>query len=223
MRPTHFALSLWLLFATGVLAEGQTPCAPPLGFRDAPHPSIDPAEQLVSHTEEVVIARPMSVVSAVMNKPLEKTILKSNSLPGVSGDYMLTKGPYGEVGSRRIVCLTDGTSTEEEALQREDSPSSRHFRYIVWNYTTPKARPISYGVGDFKTVQQDPEHTRVTWTYTFKLKSDTFPGELGALGRWLFKVDFLERDYAAMMKGVLRGYQEAAEKLPSVSPTTPPR
>ena len=223
MRPTHLALPLWLLFATGVLAEGQTPCVPPPGFRDSPHPSIDPAEQLVSHTEEVVIARPMSVVSAVMNKPLEKTILKSNSLPGVSGDYMLTKGPYGEVGSRRIVCLTDGTSTEEEALQREDSPSSGHFRYIVWNYTTPKARPISYGVGDFKTVQQDAEHTRVTWTYTFKLKGDTFPGELGALGRWLFKVDFLERDYAAMMKGVLRGYQEAAEKMSSVSPTTPPR
>ena len=64
----------------------------------APHPSIDPTEQLVSHTEEVVIAQPMPVVSAVMNKPLEKTILKSNSLPGVSGDYMLTKGPYGEVG-----------------------------------------------------------------------------------------------------------------------------
>ena len=223
MRPTHLALSLCLLFATGVLAEGQTPCAPPPGFRDAPHPSIDPAEQLVSHMEEVVIARPISVVSAVMNKPLEKTILKSNSLPGVSGDYMLTKGPYGEVGSRRIVCLTDGASTEEEALQREGFPSSRHFRYIVWNYTTPKARPISYGVGDFKTVQQDPEHTRITWTYTFKLKGDTFPGELGALGRWLFKVDFLERDYAAMMKGVLRGYREAAETMSSVSPTTPPR
>jgi hypothetical protein len=223
MRPTHPALFVWLLFAIRVLAQGQTPCAPPVGFRDAPHPSIDRAEQLVSHTEEVVIARPMSVVSAVMNKPLEKTILKSNSLPGVSGDYMLTKGPYGEVGSRRIVCLTDGTSTEEEALEREDSSTSGHFRYIVWNYTTPKARPIFYGVGDFKTVQQDPDHTRITWTYSFRLKGDTFPGELGALGRWLFKVDFLERDYAAMMKGVLRDYQETAEKISPVSPTAPPR
>lgn len=223
MRPTHLALFIWLLFGTRVLAEGQTPCAPPLGFRDAPHPSIAPAEQLVSHTEEVLIARPMSVVSAVMNKPLEKTILKSNSLPGVSGDHMLTNRPYGEVGSRRIVCLTDGTSTEEEALERTDSPTSGHFRYIVWNYTTPRARPIAYGVGDFKTVQQDPDHTRVTWTYSFKLKGDTFPGELGAVGRWLFKVDFLERDYAAMMRGVLRGYQESAEKMSSSSPTAPRR
>lgn len=136
---------------------------------------------------------------------------------------MLTKGPYGKGGSRRIVCLTDGTSTEEEALEREDSSTSGHFRYIVWNYTTPKARPISYGIGDFKTVQQDPGHTRVTWTYSFKLKGDTFPGELGALGRWLFKVDFLERDYAVMMKGVLRGYQEAAEQLSFVSSSAPAR
>lgn len=223
MRRLHLALFVCLLFATRVLAEGQTPCSPPVGFRNAPHPSIDPAEQLVSHTEEVVIARPMSVVSAAMRKPLEKTILKSNSLPGVSGDYMLTKGLYGEAGSRRIVCLTDGTSTEEEALEREDSPTSGHFRYIVWNYTTPKARPISYGVGDFKTIQQDPGHTRVTWTYSFKLKSDTFPGEFGALGRWLFRVNFLERDYAAMMKGVLRGYQEGAEQMSSVSSSAPAR
>ena len=31
---------------------------------------------------------------------------------------------------------------------------------------------------------------------------EAFPGELGAFGSWLFGVGFLERDYAAMMKGV---------------------
>ncbi|HEY6414173.1 MAG TPA: hypothetical protein VIX42_10825 [Edaphobacter sp.] len=200
-----------ILFSSVRLCSAAPGCSPPAGFRDTPHPAIAPAEQLVSHTEEMVIPRPFSVVSAAMNKPLEKTILKSSSLPGVSGDYMLTRGTFGAPGSRHIVCLTDGTSTEEEALEREDSPTSSHFRYIVWNYTTPKARPIDYGVGEFRTVQLDAEHTRITWTYAFKLKEDTFPGELGTLGRWLFKVGFLERDYAAMMKGVLQGYQETAE------------
>jgi hypothetical protein len=217
----YLPLLIWLLFPIRVLA--QAPCVPPIGFKDAPHPSIAPAEQLVSHTEQILIPRPMSVVSAAMKKPLEKTIGKSNSLPGVSGDYMLTKGPYGAIGSRRIVCLTDGTTTEEEALERDDSVTSGHFRYIVWNYTTPKGRPVSYGVGDFKTVQQDPGHTLVTWTYSFKLKSDTFPGEFGAVGRWLFKVWFLDRDYGAMMKGVLQGYQETAGSMPSVSPPAPSR
>jgi hypothetical protein len=187
-------------------------CAPPVGFRDSPHPAIVPASQLVSHTEEIVIARPYAVVSGAMQKPLEKTIQKSDSLPGVSGDYMLTDGPYGTPGSRRIVCLTDGTTTEEEALAQDDSPTSGHFRYIVWKYTTPKARPVEYGVGDFKTVQLDSGHTRITWTYSFKLKGDAFPGELGAFGRWLFEVGFLDRDYAAMMKGVLHGYEVTAEK-----------
>ncbi|HEX7157968.1 MAG TPA: hypothetical protein VF214_03050 [Edaphobacter sp.] len=167
----------------------------------------------------MVIPRPFSVVSAAMHKPLEKTILKSSSLPGVSGDYMLTNGAFGAPGSRHIVCLTDGTSTVEESLERVNSPTSSHFRYIVWNYTTPKARPVAYGVGEFRTVQLDPEHTRITWTYSFKLKEDTFPGDLGALGRWLFKVGFLERDYAAMMKGVLQGYQEAAEEQSARAPS----
>lgn len=217
-KMKHLVLLYCFLLAARVLAQAQAPCAPPDGFKDAPHPSIAPAEQLVSHTEQVVIAQSKSVISAVMNKPLEKTIAKSNSLPGVSGDYMLTKGSYGEIGSRRIVCLTDGTTTEEEALAREDSSTAGHFRYIVWNYTTPKARPVSYGVGDFKTVQQDPGHTLVTWTYSFKLKDDTFPGEFGSLGRWLFRVDFLDRDYAAMMRGVLQSYKEAAEQIPATSP-----
>jgi hypothetical protein len=207
-----------LLFCAVRLCIAATPCAPPLGFHDAPHPAIAAAEQLVSHTEEIVISRPLSVVSAAMDKPLDKTIRKSDSLPGVSGDYMLTKGAFGGPGSRHIVCLTDGGSTEEEALEREDSPTSSHFRYIVWNYSTPKAKPIAYGVGEFRIVQLDTGHTRITWTYSFKLKEDAFPGELGALGRWLFKAGFLDRDYAAMMRSVLRGYQVTAEEQPAVSP-----
>jgi hypothetical protein len=146
-----------------------------------------------------------------MNKPLEKTINKSDSLPGVSGDYMLTQGDFGAPGSRHIVCLTDGTSTVEEALEHEDGPAGSHFRYIVWNYTTPKAKPIAYGVGEFRTVPLDSAHTRITWTYSFKLKEDVFPGELGAFGQWLFRVYFLDREYAAMMKSVLAGYKQDAE------------
>lgn len=149
-RPAlrHIVLLFALVFARVVNAS---PCAPPPGFQDAPHPVIAAPDQLVSHTEVILIPKPFSAVLDAMNKPLEKTINKSDSLPGVSGDYMLTKGEFGSPGSRHIVCLTDGTSTEEEALEREDSATSSHFRYIVWNYTTPKAKPIAYGVGEFWT------------------------------------------------------------------------
>ena len=125
---------------------------------------------------------------------------------------MLTKGPFEAPGSRHIVCLTDGGSVEEEALEREQSDRSGRFRYIVWNYQTPKARPIAYGVGEFRSVEIDGSHTRVTWTYSFMLKEDVFPGDLGALGRFLFRVGFLDRDYAAMMHGVLSGYKTTAEQ-----------
>lgn len=188
-------------------------CAPPRGFHDTPHPAIAASEQLVSHTEAILIARPFTVVSAAMNKPLEKTINKSDSLPGVSGDYMLTQGRFGSPGSRHIVCLTDGSSTVEEALERDGTPTSAHFRYIVWNYTTPKAKPVEYGVGEFETVQLDSGHTRITWTYSFKLKPNVFPGEFGGPGRWLFRVGFLDRDYAVMMKSVLEGYKRGAESI----------
>lgn len=215
-RPASLPFVFLSVFVVAHVVNAS-PCAPPRGFHDGPHPVIAAPDQLVSHTEVIVIFRPFSVVSDAMDKPLEKTINKSESLPGVSGDYMLTQGQFGSPGSRHIVCLTDGTSIEEEALEREDAPTSSHFRYIVWNYTTPKAKPIEYGVGEFRTVQVDAGHTRITWTYSFKLKADVFPGELGAVGRWLFRAGFLDREYAAMMKDVLDGYKQDAEERQAIS------
>ena len=208
-RPGLFFLVV--LLPVVIAHAASSPCAPPPRFHDSPHPVIAAPDQLVSHTEVIVISRPFSVVSDAMNKPLEKTINKSESLPGVSGEYRLTQGQFGSPGSRHILCLTDGTSTEEEALEHEDTAISSHFRYIVWNYTTPKAKPVAYGVGEFRTVQIDPGHTRITWTYSFKLKQDVFPGEFGAFGRWLFRVRFLDGEYADMMKDVLKGYKQDAE------------
>jgi hypothetical protein len=60
-------------------------CAPPPGFHDDPHPNIAAPYALVSHTEVIAIARSFPTVADAMNKPLEKTINKSDSLPGVSG------------------------------------------------------------------------------------------------------------------------------------------
>lgn len=201
-----------LLSLTFVVPAAAAPtCAPPPGFVDGPHPTIGSTAELVAHSDEILIARPFVVVSGVMSRPLNQVIRQSSSLPGVSGDYMLTPGPFGGPGSRHIVCLTDGATVEEEVLEREDGATSSRFRYIVWNYTTPKARPIVYGIGEFHTMQIDGAHTKVTWTYSFKLKEDVFPGELGAFGRWLFRAGFLDRDYAEMMRGVLNGYKTAAE------------
>jgi len=217
MYPRRFAICMFLVAVNFLLSTGAASaqvCTPPPGFVDTPHPPIATSAQLVAHTEEITISRPIRVVSAAMDKPLNQTIRQSSSLPGVSGDYMLTQGGFGAPGSRHIVCLTDGGRVEEEALEREETSTSARFRYIVWNYATPKARPIAYGVGEFRTVQIDPAHTRITWTYSFKLKEDVFPGNLGALGRWFFRVGFLDRDYAAMMRGVLNGYKTDAEQRP---------
>jgi hypothetical protein len=126
----------------------------------------------------------------------------------------LTGGTFGGPGSRRIVFLTDGTTVEELALEREQKDTESRFRYLVWNYSTPKGRPVEYAVGEFRTSQVDASHTRIVWTYSFKLRNSVFPGRLGAFGRWLFRVSFVDRDYATLMRSVLQGYKENAESLP---------
>jgi hypothetical protein len=199
----------WTSVAACVFAQA---CAPPPGFVDTPHPVVAPPEQLVARVEEITIDRPLSIVLSAVDKPLKDTFHKTGSLPIVSGDYMLTKGDFGGPGSRRLTCLGDGSTLEEEVLQSERDNRTHLFRYVVWNYTTAKARPIEYGVGDFQYSDMGDGRTHITWTYSFKLKEDKFPGNLGAFGRFLFRVYFLDREYAALMRGVLNGYKTDAEQ-----------
>ena len=82
----------------------------------------------------------------------------------------------------------------------------------MWNYTTEKARPIVYGIGDFHYSDIGGGRTHIAWTYSFKLREHRFPGNLGALGRFLFHKYFLECEYADLMRGVLNRYKADAEQ-----------
>jgi hypothetical protein len=201
--------NLILPFAVTLLAGAAwgavpTACTPPSSFKDTQHPGIAPIDQLVSHTEEVIVNRSLDEVLAEGDRtPLNQAIRKSDSLPGVSGTYELTSVGFGKPGSRRLVCLTDGSTTEEEVLERDRDKTSAQFRYVVWNYTTEKARPILYGVGHFVWTDLGNERTQVSWTYSFQLNRQRFPGYLGSFGGFLFRVGFLDREYAQMMRDTL--------------------
>lgn len=199
-QRTRCVVAVLALACIARVAASQD-CALPQGFKDMPHPEVAPVGQLVSHTEEIVIAKPLqTVLSESQQTPLKQAIKKGDSLPGVAGEHVLTAGVFGQVGSRRLVCLTDGTSTEEQVLLNNQSKNTAEFRYVVWNYTTEKAKPILYGVGDFVWTDLGNGTTRVKWTYSFQLRRDRFPGSMGGFGDWLFRVTFLDRDYAQMMR-----------------------
>ncbi len=200
-----------VIVSTMIAAVAEAACLPPTGFVDVPHPAVAPIEQLVAHVEERDINAPLSVVMAANEKPLADTVRKTESLPGPSGVYLLTKGDFGPPGTRRMVCLSDGSTLEEQSLEREQSADWFHFRYVVWNYTTLKARPIEYGVGDFHYYTIDGGHTHVTWTYAFALNRSRFPGDLGSFGDFLFRVGFLDRQYAELMRATIDGIKSSAE------------
>ena len=63
-RPIPAVVVFYL--AAAALSVANAACAPPPGFSDTPHPVIAPSEQLVAHTEEILIDRPLSVVSDAM-------------------------------------------------------------------------------------------------------------------------------------------------------------
>lgn len=192
------------LFLASQSARGFE-CSPHPGFVYIPQPTIAPAEQLVSHTEEITVDRTIAdLLNSAEKKDLKDTIKKGGSLPTVAGEYGLTQMPFGTPGSRRLVCLIDGSTLEEQVLERQQSDHAYHFRYVVWNYTTTQARPIEYGVGDFEYSDLGAGRTRIVWTYSFKLKDHEFPGYLGAFGRYLFRVTFLDRQYAEMMRETLK-------------------
>jgi hypothetical protein len=201
------------MLAMTVAAQAQAACVPPAGFVDRPAPAVLPFDRLVSHSESVVIDRPMAAVLRIVQATsLKDAIDHRSNLPGVSGTHMLTPGDFDRPGARRLTCLTDGSTVEEQILVNRSGASAAIFQYVVWNYTTERARPIDYGVGRFVRTQFGDGHTHTQWTYGFALKRDRFPGWLGGFGEFLFRKFFLERDYATMMRNSLAGEKAHAEQ-----------
>jgi hypothetical protein len=199
MRKFENRFPIALAFV-GALAGGQSmaACEPPPGFTDPPRPEIAPLEGLVSHTEVKEVALPMAEVMRGAARPLEEAIRPTKDLPGVSGTFRLSSGPYGTVGARRLVCLTDGSIAVEEVLLTESNDAGNRFRYVVWNYTHPKFRDVRYAVGEFVRTRPAPDKTRVEWTYRFALE----PG-LGAAETERFREIFLRQQFAEWMRAVL--------------------
>lgn len=186
--------------------------APPPGFIETPAPAVAGPERLVRHVEETLIERPFAeAVRAVDATPLPVRHPPAAGLPGVTETLALTPRGFGPVGGRHLVFLTDGTTVTEQVLVNDRSDAAWRFRYVVWGYTTPAARPLRYGVGDF-LYAADGARTRLTWTYSFALRPDAFPGVLGVgLGGFLLKLAFLNGPYAAWMRAGLAAIKGAAE------------
>jgi len=199
---TVFAAILGI--ASGTVVVAQT-CVPPPGFVEMQRPALTGLDPLVAHTEEVTVPHSLAeVLDAGARTSLKDAIHKAGGLPGVTGVYPLGTLPFPAPGARHIVCLSDGSTLQEESLNLERTPTTSRFRYIVWHYTSSQARPIEYGIGEFRDIQIDAGHTHIVWTYSFKLKDNEFPGYFGCFGRYVFKVGFLDRQYAAMMRATLR-------------------
>jgi hypothetical protein len=163
-----------------------------------------PLDSLLAHVEEIDVARPFS--APAINRPIEEAIRPTRDLPGVAGTFRLSETGYGSVGSRRLVCLTDGSTAVEEVLLTEATGDSRRFRYVVWNYTSHKKRDIDYAVGEIVSTQRAHGKTHVTWTYRYALKSG-----LSAEERKRFRNTFLKRHQAFWMRSQLERGRSFAE------------
>lgn len=177
-----------------------------LAEHPAPVPEADLLARL-SRTEEAVVPVPREAfLRWFLGAPLERLLPGTGEIPAVSGTRPLSDTPFPEPGARRLVCLADGSTAVEQVL--EHVPDER-FRYIVWAYTTPAAMPIAHGVGEFR-FRDAPGGTAVHWRYGFALRQDRFPGALGALGRGMFRLAFLDGPYARFMQAGMTAIQREA-------------
>jgi len=207
MRTYEYRFRFALILAGLLLGRQSLACEPPVGFVNPPRPDIAPVDQLLGHTEQIEIARSLAVVMQAGNRPLSEGIRPTRDLPGVSGTFNLTSGGFGTPGARRLVCLTDGSIAVEEVLHREASRDAQRFRYVVWNYTSPKFRDVRYAVGEFIHTQPAPDKTHVNWTYRFALKEDRDPE--------IFRKSFLESVFSEWMRSLLERGRSNAEAAPA--------
>jgi hypothetical protein len=170
-----------------------------------------PDDAVVFHEVSFEVRAPRDrFVVAFLAAPLERFIKGTAALPGVVRTEPMTELRFPAVGSVRRVVLRDGNTAHEEVLECDD----HRLRYWVTNYTSPEAKPIEWGLGEF-TFEPAGPITRVRWRYSFKLRGDRFPGWLGPIGRGLFRSRFLEREYAEFMNAQVAEIQAfAAREVP---------
>ena len=161
-----------------------------------------PADRLAWHEEQASIPLPPEEVYARLNSaPLESMVPGTSRIPAVVGTTPLNDIPFPNPGARRRVSLADGNTALEEVI--ENTPGA-YFSYKVWGYTLTAARPIQYGKGEFWYLPAgNGRSTTLRWRYSFKLRSNRFPGVLGPGGRFLFTKLFLDRTYALFMKSAM--------------------
>lgn len=173
-----------------------------------PRPAPRPIDELVARTETIEIDRsPERVHAMLVGAPLEDLVRATPRLPHVVGTEPLTPGPFGAVGSRRRVRLSDGASAVEEVL--DTGPDG--FLYQVWAYTSRAARPIRYALGRFDYAPLTGGRTQLVWTYAFELDRARFPGVLGPLGPPLLRLALLDGPYADLMRTALAAIKSVAE------------
>lgn len=200
LKPTLFLLS-FLAFSSLSSFNAhalQAECAPNVKADQFSPIVLETDAKLVSHADVFEVSVPAAEFNQkLIAAPLSELLPGTAKIPAVTGTCSLSSTPFGTVGASRAVCLADASTAIEEVI--ENTPGTR-FRYKVGHYSSDVAKPIAYGIGEFQTDAIDAGHTRVTWTYWFKLHDDRFPGYLGGTGRWLFRISFMESDYAEMMQ-----------------------
>jgi len=142
-----------------------------------------------------------------LHTPLKYFLPGTDKIAGVKETRTLTRSEFPEIGSMRQVILKDGESAKEQVLELR----ARYFKYRVSDYTLEQAKPIEYGTGEFWFVPLAENSLLVRWKYSFRLKGNFFPGNLGWLGRRLFKWSFLDRDYAEFMNVGIHAIKAHAE------------
>lgn len=193
---------------TGHAVPDQKKCQRPDHNTRQNRPSVDTLlHRKLSKTLERRVDVPLERFAHwFYNAPLERQLKGTEELPGVVATKPMTKLPFPQVGARRLVCLSDGSSAIEEVVHNDPG---RSFAYIVWGYTAPQGQAVEYGYGQF-WFQPEGRSTRVRWSYSFKLKEDKFPGCLGAAGRALFRATFLDSTYERFMRSSLETIAQEA-------------
>jgi len=167
-----------------------------------------PTDKLASHEEQIVIPLPPEEAYARLNgASLENVLPGTDRIPAVVGTKPLNDIAFPNQGARRQVMLADNSTAIEEVI--ENTPN-KYFSYKVWGYSIAAARPIEYGKGEFWYLTANNGQTTLRWRYSFKLRSNRFPGMFGPLGRFLFTKVFLDRTYATFMKSSLKAIEQYA-------------
>lgn len=128
-------------------------------------PSLEKGSSIENEVQVEINKSPDEVNVWFDNLAPEKIIKGTIAVSGIKSSCLVSKKPWGEIGSRRLIYKESGSTFLEEVLENQPK---KYFRYEMWDFSKDLTHSIKYIEAYFEVTEISQGKSILKWHVAFK-------------------------------------------------------